>query len=690
MNNSNRRMVGHGSLAMKALLPLIPSFLEFPYCIRVTSECTASNGSSSMATVCGASLALMDCGVPIKSPAAGLSIGLVTKTGDNGIDKYVLLSDILGMEDHYGDMDFKIAGTENGITAVQLDVKIPGLPINVLNEALDRAKEKRLVILSEMNKVIPQANKNTKTNTPKAEIIKFDIERAKFLIGPYGEMSDYIQRTFNAIFVDKLSGFIKVSRKETLDPILSVPDNIEPYILDSAEVSAATFSVTPPVKYSKTFFRSNVVSKQVLEKVSSKSNETIEMTADEVKIDDNFYDRAINVNVNTTSNNKIENNSNIINSQIINNPKVENNKIEQDEKAVKDIEYQTTTAFSKVKISNKISNKNSQLYDFISTKYSKDSTTIDLPTELQEAYSDNQTLNKKNVLVMNSDSLELDNLYEFNNISTGSISSNQAVPFAKDEIKSSDNNVAVNELETVTPKRNAEILDANYNNQIEEKSVSIPIQTIDTTINQSTKSTDSIEVTTPPKRKRGRPKKIIESTEKFVDTPSTVIVESTTRSNKIETAKSNEKISKPKKSKKNENIFVNNDVKSNDSPIQISNEIIQSIEKETNNIIFDDSKIKQLADKIQLQEKVAGNVISDNTITQESKNNEQSHEVIIEINKPIELLHKPLEINHSINETNRQVKKTSDNIVNTTDSKDDDNDNNAYYKSLKIIIKPKK
>src|SRR5207245_4201136 len=149
MRGPKRRDIGHGALAERALVPLIPSQEEFPYTIRVVSDILESNGSSSMASVCGSSLSLMDAGVPIKRAVAGIAMGLI-KEGDD----YIVLSDIAGVEDHLGDMDFKVAGTENGITALQMDIKITGVTFDILRDALSHAHETRQLILGEMDKVI--------------------------------------------------------------------------------------------------------------------------------------------------------------------------------------------------------------------------------------------------------------------------------------------------------------------------------------------------------------------------------------------------------------------------------------------------------------------------------------------------------------------------------------------------------
>ena len=222
----NRRMVGHGNLAEKAVKAVIPSASEFPYTIRVFSECTSSNGSSSMASACGASLALVDAGVPIKSHVAGLSIGLVTTDEIRNISddekdvnykipksQYTLLTDILGSEDHYGDMDFKVAGTKNGITAVQLDVKLTnGIPISILEEALERAMEGRKSIIAQMDKYSPFQTQNLvlKNNVPRAAMIKYEPSRYKYLVGPGGEMIKFIEETYKCSVQFREEGVVYV------------------------------------------------------------------------------------------------------------------------------------------------------------------------------------------------------------------------------------------------------------------------------------------------------------------------------------------------------------------------------------------------------------------------------------------------------------------------------------------------
>ncbi len=176
-----RREIGHGALAERAIEPLIPSEEEFPYIIRVVSDILESNGSTSMATVCGGSLALFDAGVPLKKHVAGIAMGLI-KEGDN----YVILSDILGDEDHLGDMDFKVAGTRDGITSVQMDIKIKGITKEIMLKALEKAKEGRLFILEKMYEAIPEPRKELSPYAPRMYIYKVSEDKAPLIIGPGG------------------------------------------------------------------------------------------------------------------------------------------------------------------------------------------------------------------------------------------------------------------------------------------------------------------------------------------------------------------------------------------------------------------------------------------------------------------------------------------------------------------------
>ncbi|MFH1066395.1 MAG: polyribonucleotide nucleotidyltransferase [bacterium] len=185
----NRREIGHGALAERSLECVIPSEVEFAYAIRISSEVTDSNGSTSMASVCGGSLALMDAGVPIKAPVAGISVGLVTEHDEasGALKRYHLLTDILGSEDHFGDMDFKLAGTRQGFTGFQLDLKLPGISHALMSEAIQHAAAARLKILDFMQSVIAAPRAELSPHAPRIEVIKINPEKIGLLIGPGGK-----------------------------------------------------------------------------------------------------------------------------------------------------------------------------------------------------------------------------------------------------------------------------------------------------------------------------------------------------------------------------------------------------------------------------------------------------------------------------------------------------------------------
>jgi len=233
-----RREVGHGNLAMRALKKVLPVEGENPYTVRIVSDILESNGSSSMATVCAGSLALMDSGLPIKAPVSGIAMGLIT---DPETGKYAVLSDILGDEDHLGDMDFKVTGTEKGITACQMDIKIDGLSYEVLTEALNQAKAGRLHILNEMKKAIEAPREDYKPHTPRAVVIKIDREMIGAVIGPGGKVVQDIQKDSGAtVSIEEKdnAGFVSIfsNNKEAMDKaiarvkgIVTVPDIGEVY-----------------------------------------------------------------------------------------------------------------------------------------------------------------------------------------------------------------------------------------------------------------------------------------------------------------------------------------------------------------------------------------------------------------------------------------------------------------------------
>ncbi|MFC1752834.1 polyribonucleotide nucleotidyltransferase [Thermoproteota archaeon] len=202
---TGRRELGHGALAERALKPVLPEFERFPYTLRIVSEILESNGSSSMASVCAGSLSLMDCGVPIKASVSGIAMGLLIEGND-----YVILSDIQGLEDHYGDMDFKVAGTSKGITALQLDIKVSGLTKDILKQALTQANAGRLFILSKMDQTIAVPREKLSPNAPQIEYISIDPEKVGMVIGPGGKMIRSIEEATNAniVITDGTSGSV--------------------------------------------------------------------------------------------------------------------------------------------------------------------------------------------------------------------------------------------------------------------------------------------------------------------------------------------------------------------------------------------------------------------------------------------------------------------------------------------------
>ena len=184
----NRREIGHGALAERSLYPVLPPEDQFAYAIRVSSEIMESNGSTSMASICGGTLGLMDAGVPILAPVAGISVGLISEPGENGeLKRYKTITDILGSEDHYGDMDFKLAGTAKGVTGFQLDLKLAGIPLSLLNEAIDQAREARGQILDVMTKAMPESRTTLSPYAPRIETLKVNPDKIGLIIGPGGK-----------------------------------------------------------------------------------------------------------------------------------------------------------------------------------------------------------------------------------------------------------------------------------------------------------------------------------------------------------------------------------------------------------------------------------------------------------------------------------------------------------------------
>ena len=212
VGSPKRREIGHGALAARAVLPVVPSQEEFAYTLRLVSEVMSSNGSTSMASVCSSSLSLMDAGVPIKAPVAGIAMGLVYQDG-----KYTTLTDILGAEDAFGDMDFKVAGTADAITALQLDTKIDGIPADVLTAALDQAKVARLEILEVMNAAIGAPRDEVAATAPKITTIHIPLDKVGEVIGPKGKVINTIQSETGAdisVDDDGVQGIVTIGAVE--------------------------------------------------------------------------------------------------------------------------------------------------------------------------------------------------------------------------------------------------------------------------------------------------------------------------------------------------------------------------------------------------------------------------------------------------------------------------------------------
>src|SRR5207302_3246526 len=206
MRATSRREIDHGNLAERALQGVLPDFNDFPYTIRIVSDILESNGSSSMASVCGGSLALFDAGVPIRSAVAGVAMGLI-KEGK----KYAILTDILGTEDHLGDMDFKVAGTRDGITSIQMDIKIEGLDLKIMKEALTQAKEGRLHILGEMDKALPAKREEMSKWAPRIVTVNISPEKIGDLIGPKGKTIRGIQEETGAELTVDDTGLVTIA-----------------------------------------------------------------------------------------------------------------------------------------------------------------------------------------------------------------------------------------------------------------------------------------------------------------------------------------------------------------------------------------------------------------------------------------------------------------------------------------------
>lgn len=275
-----RREIGHGALGERALLQVIPDEKEFPYTIRVVSEVLESNGSSSQASICGSTLALMDAGVPIKAPVAGIAMGLITKD-----DNYTILSDIQGMEDALGDMDFKVAGTEKGITAIQMDIKIDGLSEQILKEALEQARIGRLYILNHMLETLREPREELSQYAPKIEIMHIKPDKIRDVIGPGGKkINEIIDETGVKLDIEQDGTvFIGSKDKEMIDRARQIIEDI----IREAEVGAIYMATVKRIEKFGAFVEI-FPGKDALVHISQFSNERVNKVEDVAKIGDQF------------------------------------------------------------------------------------------------------------------------------------------------------------------------------------------------------------------------------------------------------------------------------------------------------------------------------------------------------------------------------------------------------------------
>ncbi len=275
IGSTGRREVGHGKLAWRAINPVLKKAEEFPYTVRVVSEITESNGSSSMATVCGSSLALMDAGVPLEKPVAGIAMGLIKE--DN---EFVVLTDILGDEDHLGDMDFKVAGTENGITSLQMDIKVDGITEEIMEESLSKAYNARIHILNEMNKVLKKPRSETKSNTPQIIKIKIDKSKIREVIGSGGKViKDICEKSGAKVEIDD-DGIVTIFASKSAESNLA-NDMINDIVAEPEVGKIYEGKVVKTTDFGA--FVNFMGSRDGLVHISQLKNERVEKTTDVVK-----------------------------------------------------------------------------------------------------------------------------------------------------------------------------------------------------------------------------------------------------------------------------------------------------------------------------------------------------------------------------------------------------------------------
>jgi polyribonucleotide nucleotidyltransferase len=278
MGSPGRREIGHGKLAWRAVRPMLPSKESFPYTIRVVSEITESNGSSSMASVCGASLSLMDAGVPLKRPVAGIAMGLIKEK-----DGFAVLSDILGDEDHLGDMDFKVAGTSEGVTALQMDIKITSITEEIMRIALDQARDGRAYILGEMAKALTGARDDVSENAPRITTISIPKDKIREVIGSGGKVIREIVETTGAKVDINDDGVIKIA-SVSADAAKAAIDWIKGIVAEAEQGVIYTGKVVKVVDFGA--FVNFLGSKDGLVHISELAQQRVGKTSDVVKVGD--------------------------------------------------------------------------------------------------------------------------------------------------------------------------------------------------------------------------------------------------------------------------------------------------------------------------------------------------------------------------------------------------------------------
>jgi polyribonucleotide nucleotidyltransferase len=287
LRGPGRREIGHGNLAERAIIPVLPDEEAFPYTIRIVSDIMESNGSSSMASVCGATLCLMDGGVPVKNPVAGIAMGLITED-----DKYAILSDISGLEDHLGDMDFKVAGTKHGVTAIQMDIKLTGFRFEILKEALEQAREGRLHILDKMMTVISKPNPDLKPHAPRIHLMKINPEKISVVIGPGGKMIRSLTAETGASIEIEDDGVIKIF-SSNLDSLQNAVDRIKA-ITEEAEIGKDYNGTVRRIEPYGAFIEILPGTDGLLH-VSRMANYRVENVTDEMKLGDHVLVRVAEI-----------------------------------------------------------------------------------------------------------------------------------------------------------------------------------------------------------------------------------------------------------------------------------------------------------------------------------------------------------------------------------------------------------